>query len=128
MPLLMYQKLREADRRRIHTMLSDGMTHAEIAQAMKVCVKTIDREAVRWKARMVTVRTEAADGGRHVVSSVRVGADVKGADLDEILEDASRMVSELEAMSFEISEEEIARATEEAERAAKEAEAMMSDP
>lgn len=126
MPLLMNQKLRETDRRRIHAMLFDGMPHAEIAQAMGVCVKTIDREAVRWRARTITVRTEAVDGGSHIVSSVSVGSEVRGADIDGIMEEARRIASELDGMSFEVSKEDMEKATEEAERAAKEADAMLS--
>ena len=123
----MNEKLTANDRKRIHAMIDDGMTHAEIARAMRVCVKTIDREAVRWRARTVTVRTEALDGWRPIVSSVTVGSEVRGEDLEAVVEEARRIAAELEGMSFEIPEAEMIAAAEEAERMAREAEADMTE-
>jgi hypothetical protein len=122
----MYQKLREADRRRIHAMLDDGMTHAEIARAMRVCVKTIDREAARWRARTVTVRAEAVDGGRPIVSSMTVGSEVRAESLAGIIEEALRVAAELEAMSFEVPLDELEEAIEEAEQAARKLDAEIA--
>jgi orotate phosphoribosyltransferase-like protein len=93
----MNRKLAEEDRRRIHDMLSHGFTHAEIAEELNVCTRTIDREAAWWRAHTADIRVLYRDG-RHVLTSIRIGEALEDVDVSGAMAEAERAAKELEAL------------------------------
>lgn len=111
----MNRKLSSEDRAEIRRRLRGGETHASIAEDMGVSVKTIDREAVHWKAHTVTVRAQYING-EPVLSSVHVGKALQGADVFEAVKEAEDLVRELAAAPIpELSEDELSRICRELE-------------
>ena len=83
----MNRKLDDMDRDIIHEMLSEGKSHKEIAEAFRVSERTIDREAAKWKASQIVIRTKLLADGQ-VWQSVEIGEAVEDVDMDRLEESA----------------------------------------